>query len=596
MINKEKILNESRGRLSLVIERVKVEGVAVRNNILKLSSRIKNFASVDDKVEVVILANNKEREVQLEQTAGSPYFVRCDLRLCGEEEVKAFYFGKFQLSEANIFSWVSPIAQVRFDDIGATSYKLPGEGVRNVELLRKDQFMIVDGQIKFLASESVDYERTLVYQDHLSDAKRKFVLPEIISKMEKAQDQVIRAEHKGSFLIAGPAGSGKTTLAFHRIAYLAQSPDTAKSYPGWNVIVFVQDESTKEYFSAILPQLGIEDVRVTTFERWALEVLNLSDYKLASRIGRTNTERDLYEFHKNQALKSRRSGRMANKNIEAVLMYQYRNIPSEYQDVLKRQLAERTLDRFDLTILLKSFAESDGGISIVRRVVAEVKNGEMKMVEKKIMLSYAFIVIDETENYLAEQIGLIKSCANQNKSVLYVGDLAQQTRLCTIKNWNEVDEEFSAGRHVLLDKVYRNTREILEYIASLGYKVSIPKDLRSGRPVIENECGSSQAARDYILRLANDNPGQIIGVLYEEECVSEVAKLNLASSDSLNLLTFNEAQGVEFEIVVILDYDRPTSNDSGWTESFRLEKEKVERDLRYVALTRSMNQLHILKI
>ena len=81
-----------------------------------------------------------------------------------------------------------------------------------------------------------------------------FVLPEIVSQMEKTQDIVIRACYKNPLLISGPAGSGKTTLALHRIAYLLQAPDTNIIYDTDPAVVFVQDDKTKEYFSKIMDE------------------------------------------------------------------------------------------------------------------------------------------------------------------------------------------------------------------------------------------------------------------------------------------------------------------------------------------------------
>lgn len=168
--------------------------------------------------------------------------------------MKKIFFGKFQISEQNIYSWMSPIAVMRFEKIGAAAYILPGGRKRAGKIDRNDQFLIANGKIIFMASEARKWQRTLIYQEYLTNRKSGFILPEIIERLEKAQDEVIRASHQGSFLIAGPAGSGKTTLAFHRIAYLTQAPETAPFYPDYNIIVFVQDESTKKYFSALLPQ------------------------------------------------------------------------------------------------------------------------------------------------------------------------------------------------------------------------------------------------------------------------------------------------------------------------------------------------------
>lgn len=125
--------------------------------------------------------------------------------------------------------------------------------------------MIADGEIRFMTSETAKEGRTLVYQEQLSKRKTDFMLPEIIARMERAQDDVIRTEAQGSFLISGPSGSGKTTLAFHRIVYLLQSPEHATRFSDENIIVFVQDENTRAYFSKLLPELGVHQVNVTTF-------------------------------------------------------------------------------------------------------------------------------------------------------------------------------------------------------------------------------------------------------------------------------------------------------------------------------------------
>lgn len=595
MINKEQILKEAGEHLINVMLAAKDEVVTVRGNIARLRQRVNNFASIDGKVEAVILANSQEREKQLEQVASSPYFVRCDLQLNGEE-LKEIYLGKFQMTEKNIYSWVSPIAQVRFGAIGKVQYVVPSGEIRQGELVRKDQFMIVNGQIKFMASESTDYERMLVYQEHLASKKSEFILPEIVAKMERAQDEVIRAGHQGSFLISGPAGSGKTTLAFHRIAYLTQSPDTAKLYPGWNIIVFVQDESTKKYFSAILPQLGIEEVLVTTFEQWALEVLGLVDYKFVSRIGADEIEKDLYEYYKLKALTDV-SKTKGYSNTGETLLKKYKNyLPAELLELLQRQVEAKELDRFDLTLLLRNATEADGQIHVERRVVVEDKRGNLKMQKKKQPLSYSFIIVDEAENYLAEQIGLIKSCINSNESVLYVGDLAQQTRLGTLKEWSEVGEDFAQDRKVILDKVYRNTQNILEYVRAQGYVVNIPKGLRMGEAVVEQNFKDLKNTKDFILKIIKDNSESSIGILYEPGLEIENLELSLEGIDNVKILSFAESQGVEFEVVVTLKNNKIDDSLVGYPAELLSEKQKVARDLWYVALTRSMNQLFVVKI
>lgn len=593
MINKEKILEEAKTHLTGVIEVASFEQENVRKTIIRLQQRVNNFASTDDKVEAVILGNNRERAKQLEQVIGSPYFMRCDVRFGADD--KEYYFGKFQLSDANVYSWVSPIAQLRFAPIGEASYKLPKGELRTGMIQRKDQFMIVDGQVMFMASEAQDYQRSLIYQEHLAVKKSDFVLPEIIAQMEKAQDEVIRASHNGSFLIAGPAGSGKTTLAFHRIAYLTQSPDTAKLFPGFNIIVFVQDESTKNYFCAILPQLGIEEVTVTTFEEWALDILALNNYQFVQRYGATEREKDELEYYKNLALKKMRTCKSSKDSPAEFLNSAYReHMPEELMTVLEKQHKTKLLDRFDLTILLKTKMEQ-GSINVMRRVAIEDKHGKLKMAEKNISLAYSFIVVDEAENYLAEQIQIIKSTANDNQALLYVGDLAQQTKLGTIKNWEEAGEDFAEDSKVILDKVYRNTKQILEYASQQGYAVQVPEGLKTGSPVVQKQIAES-ALLSELKEIISDNQGVSVGVLYGAEHEYRVNDLKEQFYDNVKFLSFNEAQGVEFEVVVLCRFNDTELDLSAYPEELNTEKAKVRRDLWYVALTRSLNQLYILNI
>jgi len=149
---------------------------------------------------------------------------------------------------------------------------------------------------------------------------------------------------------------------------------------------------------------------------------------------------------------------------------------------------------------------------------------------------------------------------------------------------------------VLLDKVYRNTREILSYINGLGYNVAIPTDLKNGSPVVEGECANCLEAGEYIKSLVENNPEQVVGVLYKTEDIDNVAALSVQESNTLKLMTFNESQGVEFEIVVLLKFGTVKKDFTAYPVELRQEKEKVDKDIQYVALTRSMNQLHILQI
>jgi DNA helicase II / ATP-dependent DNA helicase PcrA len=269
-LDKEKLLEEAQASVESVVPVMREDFKQSEKELIQTKEELRYRLDSMSQLTLRAMASHLSKRVnELKHLQGSPYFFRCDVKL--REENKTIYFSKYTYPEKNIYSWVSPASVMRFEQCGPVKYEVPDIGIREGTLERKDQFLIVDGKIRFMATESMGLERELVYQEYLSQRKNSFILPEIVEQMERAQDAVIRAHHKGSFLIAGPAGSGKTTLALHRVAYLAQSPDTAQLFPSEGIIVFVQDNRTKEYFSSLLPQLGIEGVKIITFADWAFE-------------------------------------------------------------------------------------------------------------------------------------------------------------------------------------------------------------------------------------------------------------------------------------------------------------------------------------
>lgn len=597
MINKEKILSQARGHLARVC-------VSVKNCLKELEGTLKlskeRFASLsyaDQMVESVILVNGKKRAGELEHLEKSPYFVRCDVLFSGDVKETTVYFSKFGFNEESIYSWVAPASVMRFEKPGEVRYWRPDGMIQEAKLLRKDQFLIVDGKIKFLSSETIDAPKELIYEEYFSTQKTGFILPEIVAQMEKAQDAVIRAHHVGPFLISGPAGSGKTTLALHRVAYLVQSPDLAGVYTGKSVVVFVQDEGTKEYFSHLLPELGINDVKITTFQQWAFEILGIRG-EFADRYGGSEHEKDLYEFNKLRALKKTDLRTFSNGGSFFVLEEIYSEyLDDEQQKAFRRQKAESIYDRVDLTILLKLFYENNKALNVVRDYYVEQKNGKLKKKRGPVPLDYSLAVIDEFQNYLPEQLTLIKSCINEKyQSVVYVGDMAQQVKLGTIRRWEEINESLKEDRRVALEKVYRNTKNILRYIKKLGYEIEIPKQLKEGEGVGEYVLENQEQEIAKAKNIIKDSQYNSIGILSKNSEYLGDFKEVFKDDNKIHVMTMNESQGVEFDIVFIvgidadmfLDYEKEGLNE------LSEEKRRIDRDLVYVALTRAISRLYLM--
>lgn len=595
---KQRLLSEVQAHLRGVQEYMKQALQVIDMTFEKQKDSLKRLGGTEKQVQYVLSQYNKQRLKELHDLYPSPYFVRCDVaHISGDPE--QYYFAKFSFPEAGIYSWITPAARMRFESPGDVSYTRPDGSEKTGELTRKDQYLVTDGQVVFFATEQRGKPRELVYQAYFSTRKTGFVLPEIVEQMEKAQDTVIRASHRGPFVITGPAGSGKTTLALHRIAYLMQSPETSSLFSPSSMLVLVQDTGTKEYFSHLLPELGIQDVQITTFAEWAYRILGIApDIRYKTSIVEDDAVSDRYEYIKLQALRQKRNVPIQKDLFRTLHTYYEMVFSTEDKELFLQQQKSQVLDRIDLTILLHLYHLQNERLTIEDDYFVELKDGTLKKKHGRLPLEYGLIVIDEFQNYLPEQLKLIKSTLReQDASVMYIGDMAQQVQLGTIRDWSQIREVIPEERLVKLQKVYRNTRQILEYIGSLGYVVSIPDGVKQGTSVGEYIYTTIAEQVQHIFTYVQEKTEGTIGILAKDvETLNNFSSLK-AQSSRVHVLTMAEAQGVEFDVVFLVGVEKDmfaVSHLEGALAAIREEKQRVYRDLLYVALTRAMNELYVL--
>ncbi len=544
-------------------------------------------------VEAKLTSILQEQVEHLKQLFPSPYFTYCEFETDSGDN-KRLYFGKFSFRDQDIYSWVTPIATLRFEQLGRVSYKRPDNAIKHGTLLKRDQYLIVDGKLVFLATEEKGIPRELVYQEHFSQKKEGFILPEVIEQMEKAQDQIIRAGYRGPLVISGPAGSGKTTLALHRVAFLMQSPDSAEYFPHDKILVFVQDENTKDYFSHLLPELGIKGVEIVTFTGWALQVLRLNGVVIEKINNTQDTNLEIYRYNKLEILKLEKNIEWKKGSLFSFLDKVYKNtLSAKEYSIFVKQKKEKKLDRIDLIFLLTAKYNSSKEFSVFHEVYEELKNGSYR--KKKIAQPtlYNLLIIDEFQNYLPEELKILKSCLNSRlNSVVYTGDFNQQVISGSIKNWNEIDELVDIERMIILQKVYRNTKQILLYIRSLGYEVNIPEQLKEGEEVREIKTNSWKEEIEFITS-KDESQDMVIGVLAFNENYLKPFKDYFSNKSNIHIMTISESQGVEFESTFLVGIDASIFDVSLFPTQMQEERKKMIKDLLYVGLTRAMSGMHV---
>jgi len=591
MTQSSELLTQARERIRHTQEAIQHTQEQLTAQSVQLGEQFKKAEGAEKLTLHTLLQYTKKRQTELTSLFPSPYFSRCDTQSEGKD--LTLYIGKFSYPEESVVSWVSPISTLRFAHPGVASYSTPERSKKEVLLKRKDEYMIQDGAIKFFATERLDQPRTLVFQEHFSNRKTGFMLPEIVARMEEAQDKVIRSSWRGPLVISGPAGSGKTTLALHRVAYLMQVPEIKDHFPASRIRVFVQDEGTKSYFSALLPELGIDNVEITTFQAWASDILELSKRKETW----TQLSEEVEDAITIQKLKLLRSSlpSFTSDSLRWLKTFYQKNIHS-HQEVILERLNQNIFDDIDLTIFLQAYKKTHGLLHESREYLVQQKNTfEVKRKMGRFAVSYNLCIVDEFQNYLPEQLLLLRGCMNEEtQSIIYVGDMRQQTRFGTIQSWEQIGEKIEGARLITLEKVYRNTKEILRYIQKLGYDVTIPNALPEGEPV--QVLADTDKTIKYISERVLTQTDRLIGILAKN---SDDLKpyLHLQAEKHVKVLTIREAQGVEFDTVFLVGNTHDTWKvDSAYSEEVKEEKQRVNKDLLYVALTRAMRELSVVGI
>lgn len=201
---------------------------------------------------------------KLAKLLDSPYFARIDFRETSQETPTAIYIGRFAFRRANellISDWRSPAASMFYDcEVGPAGYDAP-VGRINGELTRKRQFKIKNGEMEYALESSVNIQDDILQRElsHTSDEKMK----SIITTIQKEQNLIIRNEKAGTLLMQGVAGSGKTSIALHRIAYLLYRFKDKLSAK--NVTILSPNKVFEDYIANVLPELGEERIYGMSF-------------------------------------------------------------------------------------------------------------------------------------------------------------------------------------------------------------------------------------------------------------------------------------------------------------------------------------------
>ncbi|MFC4410769.1 RNA polymerase recycling motor HelD [Chungangia koreensis] len=213
----------------------------------------------------------------LEAIQQKPYFARIHFQKDGETD-ELLYIGKTSLfhretQEPIIVDWRSPVANVYYDGrLGDLTYQVREEEHKG-HLFSKRQYKIEHGELKDIRDIDMTTNDELL-QEALA-GKADVRLTEIVSTIQAEQNAIIRAHLKQPIIVQGAAGSGKTTIALHRISYFLYT--MGEHFPAEKLMILAPSKLFMDYIADVLPELGVGKICQTTFAEY---VLNATGIKL----------------------------------------------------------------------------------------------------------------------------------------------------------------------------------------------------------------------------------------------------------------------------------------------------------------------------
>ncbi len=550
-------------------------------------------------------ARKEEIVKQLSYLRSTPYFGRIDFLEQDEPTPEEIYIGRYgfrnrQTREYEVYDWRSPIASMFYDSgVGAASYQCPA-GTISGAITCKRQYNIEEGQLKLC------YDTTTAVQDNILEevlaGNTDKVLRVIIDTITREQNHAIRQPHDLNMLVTGPAGSGKTSVGMHRLAYLLYH--NREYLSAERIVVLSRNQIFSSYISEILPELGEDHVQDVMF-----------DSLICRGVSKEYKRKDYYEqveFLLRHSPDSIRDSSISLKYSKEFLDYLKEN---------KGRFREKTADfEASLRFYLYLLKQYEASISSTNHIYHYTKNQHHRgklCYEDLLCITYlrillgditpmseiSHVVVDEAQDYNLLQLLIIRSLYPKAHFTILADANQAIHPLTSMTDMEKLGELFRTTlgiKKIALSKSYRSTAPINAYaFALLGIHNPDLYVAREGKAPEHRSCENSKTA---LRKLLSEIPSdKSVGILtvdldsakeLQQRLGSELPKTNrqiqylLKGNRSLEekivVMPIMLAKGLEFDVVIVWD-DR---NDSYWESN---------KNLKYLMCTRALHELYFLK-
>lgn len=671
MINKTKeeeilFLNKLRDLIEIKYKAVVESHTSTNQEIAQMKSYFwDNIADMDGAeknanrmqiLDVSVTNENTEMILKgLEKLRKSPYFARIDFQDAKEELLVYIGIRGFRNDvgyETIVYDWRAPVSSLFYDsEIGSASYNAP-EGIVEGVVTLKRQYKIVNGHMEYMIESNVGIDDEILQKELSSTSDEK--MKNIVATIQKEQNAIIRNEDANVLIIQGAAGSGKTSIALHRIAFmLYRFKHTIQSS---DVLILSPNKVFANYISNVLPELGEDHiqeigfeeiangilgskVKFQTFAQQVAYLLDTNDEAMKKRIEYKSSvtfyielkeylerfEEDYFKAHdiKLQGIKLSANQIVAFLNkipkmpLKDKITKMKKDIPSkiklffshkglewkaEYVELIKKEIQSMFPFKNANEIYANFYARNNQPHLYHKLEKNKLEYSDVfplaytKMFFEKVE-DYGYVkhlLIDEMQDYTPIQYAVINQLFRCKMTIL--GDAYQAVNPYSAASIGKIRAVFENSKCVTLCKSYRSTIEIAEFAQSISPNPDIiPVERHGERPgvigLVTNE-EQIDAIRKLILEFRQSEYTNI-GIICRTSKMADELYHNLQEIEGVHLLDFSSTEFEDGIIITSAHMSKGLEFDQVLIPNVSDEEyqSEMDRKMLYVACTRAMHKL-----
>jgi len=598
--------------------------------------------------------------VKLEKLRQSPYFGRFDFRRGDRNETGYHYIGihDFRDEETQqswVHDWRAPVSSLFYDyETGPAQYEAPSGTIAG-DLTLKRQFRIKRGVLEMMLDTSVNIVDDLL-QDELARASDEG-MKQIVATIQRDQNAIIRDAEAHTLIIQGVAGSGKTSIALHRIAFLLyRFKDTLSSA---DMLIISPNRVFADYIGNVLPELGEETVPEIGMETLARQILG-DKIRFQSFFEQTAL---LLETD-DDGVKARIRAKASPKFLQQLVAYAQHLEASSFTpqdwDIRRRPvpafLFQQTWDRFsDLTTnerlsesakalidaiegqytielrkeeraalrqhlkgmvhritlrkAYKEFYDWIGQPDLFKPITGKLEYADvfpliyLQILLKGVETPYSgvkHLLVDEMQDYTLVHYAVLEKLFNCRKTIL--GDATQSVNPYSASHSDQIAEVFKGATKVTLNKSYRSTWDIMQFALQIAPNPDLIAMERHGPAPSVTVCANQKEMIGVLGRAATEfeaSDHTSLAILAKTQKQASKLHVALAKAGIAATLLEEATSGFSTGILVCTPHlAKGLEFDRVLIAdaSADVYTTEMDRNLLYVACTRAMHRLDVVAV